>query len=230
MLSILALSAALMQEPPAPPAPETRTRVFVRSTGDGPGLDKDGDGQVTREEFSAPMADAFADLDKNSDGRLSTDELASGPGEPGDHVFVVGGRDGPGGPGGPRRVELRGPRGGMGDVREVIVLGGPEGTTGLNGLNGLHSGRTMQFGRPDGGPGESRIEIRRMGGPEGGPDRLDKDGDGKVSEAEFTSPLREAFARMDADRSGFIEEGERGADGDVQVFTHRIETREGRED
>ncbi|MBX9460899.1 MAG: hypothetical protein KL785_07225 [Brevundimonas sp.] len=48
----------------------------------------------------------------------------------------------------------------------------------------------------------------------------------KLSEAEFTAPLRDAFARMDADRSGFIEDGERGGDGDVRVFTHRIETRE----
>ena len=73
--------------------------------------------------------------------------------------------------------------------------------------------------------GDTRIEVRQMGGP-GGHGDMDKDGDGKISEAEFTGPLREAFLRMDADRSGFIEEGERGGDGDVRVFTHRIETRE----
>ena len=214
MLSILALSTALMQEPPAPPAPpEARTHVFVRTMGDGPGLDKDGDGQVTRDEFAAPRADAFADLDKDGNGRLSTEELSSGHG-PGDNVFIVTGDEGPGGP---HRIELRRP-GGPEEDREIIVLDGPGGPE--------RPGRPMAFHRRDGGPGDSRIEIRRIGGGEDGPGRLDKDGDGKVSEAEFTAPLRDAFARMDADRSGFIEEGERGAEGDVRIFTRRLDQRE----
>ena len=81
--------------------------------------------------------------------------------------------------------------------------------------------------RSEGGPGE-RIEIRRVGGP-GGDNDLDTDNDGKISEAEFGAPLREAFARMDADRSGFIEAGERGS-GNSEVFVHRIETGSGGED
>jgi hypothetical protein len=39
---------------------------------------------------------------------------------------------------------------------------------------------------------------------------MDADGDGRTSFDEFAKPLREAFDRMDADRSGFLEEGERG--------------------
>lgn len=210
MLSMLALSAVLLQEPPAPRSPpEARTRVFVRSTGDGPGLDRDGDGQVTREEFSAPMGDAFADLDKDGNGRLSTEELAVDGGGPDGHVFVAGGPDGPG----PHRFELR--RSGGRDG-EVIILGSPGGPHGPMAWSGRDE------------PGESRVEIRRMAGD--GPGDLDKDGDGKVSEAEFTAPLRDAFVRLDADRSGFVEEGERGGDGDVRVITHRIERREGGED
>lgn len=84
----------------------------------------------------------------------------------------------------------------------------------------------MIFERHDGGPTSGRIEAFRVGGPGNG--QLDTDGDGKVSEAEFLAPLREAFTRADKDGSGFIEDGERG-EGEVQVFTHRIERREGAE-
>src|SRR5690606_31972024 len=47
MLTLIALSAALLQEPPAPSTPEVRTRIMVM--GPQGSLDKDGDGQVTRE-------------------------------------------------------------------------------------------------------------------------------------------------------------------------------------
>lgn len=105
---------------------------------------------------------------------------------------------------------------GPGGEREIIIRGGPGGP-------GAHA--MMAGGHPEGGPGE-RIEIRRVGGP-GGPNDLDTDNDGKISEAEFTAPLREAFARMDADRSGFVEAGERGSGHGSEVFVHRIETRSG---
>lgn len=209
MLTLIALSAALLQEPPAPPAPpEVHTRVMVM--GPHGSLDRDGDGQVTREEFAAPMSDHFARLDKDGDGRLSADELSGAHGADGDMTFF---RGGPAGEGGVHRFELRGP-GGRGEAREIVVHG-PAG----------HGMPRMMHGPGHGATdGETRIEVRHMGG-EGHGD-MDKDGDGRISEAEFTGPLREAFARMDADRSGFIEQGERGGDGEVRVFTHRIETRD----
>lgn len=212
MLTLIALSAALLQEPPAPPppphAPEVRTRVMLMGP-DGPGtLDKDGDGQVSREEFAAPMNDHFGRIDKNGDGRLSTEELGAGHGSgaDGDVLFFRGGAAGAPGV---HRFELRRPEGAS-EEREIIIHG--------------PGGRDMpHIVHGPGLHGDSRVEIRHLGGPGGRAD-MDKDGDGKVSEAEFTGPLREAFARMDADRSGFIEEGERGGDGEVRVFTHRIET------
>jgi len=210
MLTLIALSAALLQEPPAPPAPpEIRTRVMV--TEPHGSLDRDGDGQVTREEFAAPMSEHFGRLDKDGDGRLSTEELSGSHGGDGDVLFF---RRGPVGEGGPHRFELRGPRG-EGEVREIVVHG-----PGGHGMP--HVIHAPGHGGPD---GDTRVEIRRMGAGEGHGD-MDKDGDGRISEAEFTGPLREAFARMDADRSGFIEQGERGGDGEVRVFTHRIETRD----
>lgn len=272
MLTLIALSAALMQQAPAPPVPpappEVRTRIMLMGA-DGPGsLDKDGDGQITREEFAAPLNDHFARLDANSDGRLSTEELSAG------HVAMAGGdhdmmMHGPGGPG-ERRIEMHrvvvGEPGADGR-REIVIHGGPDGhreTWGeWSARHGQQPGgghgpagapprielrradgpggepRVMVFSVPEGlaelggslgegGPGQ-RIEIMRVGGP-GGENDLDSDNDGKVSEAEFSAPLREAFARMDADRSGFIEAGERGSGDGTEVFVHRIEMRQNSED
>jgi|GEM_PF-523564 len=294
MLTLIALSAALMQQTPAPPAPpappEVRTRIMLMGA-DGPGgLDKDGDGQITREEFAAPMNDHFARMDTNSDGRLSTEELSAG------HVEMAGGdhnvmmMHGPGGPG-ERHIEIRRVGGGEPGAgiervvtqtlfidgepgadgrREIVIHGGPDGPDGhretwgeWSARHGQQPGgghgsagapprievrradgpggepRVMVFTGPEvlaevggamgeGGPGQ-RIEIRRVGGP-GGENDLDSDNDGKISEAEFSAPLREAFARMDADRSGFIEPGERGSGDGTEVFVHRIEMRQNSED
>ena len=245
MLTLIALSAALMQQTPAPPAPpEIHTRVMVMGAAGPGGLDKDGDGQITRDEFTAPMTDHFARMDANGDGRLSAEEMSAG------HAAMAGGGDhpgmmmsGPGGHGGPgaRHFEMRRPHpggeagahaehAGHGEARTMVFVGGEPGADGERQIviHGGPGGHAMMAGaHAEGGPGE-RIEIRRVGGP-GGEHDLDADNDGRISEAEFSAPLREAFARMDADRSGFIEAGERGS-GASEVFVHRIETRSGGED
>ena len=237
MLTLIALSAALLQDPPAPPPPEVRSHfVFMGSGGDGPGnLDADGDGQVTRDEFAAPLNDAFGKMDKDGDGRLSTAELASDhrSGDTNVTVHRRGGAD-------IERVELRRPGGAGERIRRferdgdaTVVFVGPDGPD--------PESRVVVRALPQGGPavvhlrreldgpggfGEGRVVVRTTGGPGQGPDSLDKDGDGKVSEAEFFAPLREAFTRMDADQSGFIEEGEHGDENQVHVFTRRLETRD----
>lgn len=198
MLTLIALSAALIQEPPAPPAPpappEAHTRIMVMGPHGHAAMDRDGDGQVTRDEFTTPMNEAFARMDKDGDGRLSGEELPArhGPGEhdmmilrggePGMHRFEMRRPDGPGAPGERHEIVIRGPGG----------EGGPQ---------------VFHFDSADGHEGH----------------RMDADNDGRVSEGEFTARLREAFARMDADRSGFLEEGERGAHGEVRVITRRVE-------
>ncbi len=239
MLTLIALSAALMQQTPAPPAPpEVHTRVMVMGAGGPGGLDKDGDGQITREEFAAPMNDHFARMDQDGDGRLSTEEATAGHGPMagGDHDVMI--MRGPGGPGMQRHAMRRphtggeaGAHAGHGEGRTMVFAGGEPGAGGereivIHGGPGAHA--MMAGPEWEGGPGE-RIEIRRVGGP-GGENDLDADDDGRISEAEFSAPLREAFGRMDADHSGFIEAGERGAGHGAEVFVHRIETRSGGED
>lgn len=174
---------------------ERRTDVRVITVGGpgGPGrMDADEDGFVTREEFTAPLAGAFERLDADDDGRLSREELSAGHGEghdgPGAHEMILRhGGSGHGGPAGDVMIH-RGPAGGD---REVFMFrhGGPGG----------HDG-----------PGGERVEIRRFGGPHGQAD-LDTDSDGRVTEAEFLAPLREAFRRMDADSDGALAEGEHRA-------------------
>lgn len=217
MLTLLNLAAVLsLQTPPPPPPPHmrTETRVVIMADPDGPGgLDKDGDGQLTREEFAGPMNEAFARMDSDGNGRLSQDELRAGHGPDGDHEMIF----------------RRGPEGAPGERHRQRVMmiseGGP-------GENGEEHNVFMRRAGPGGEPrvwhdaeGGTRIEIERTGG-----DDLDADGDGRISEAEFSAPMRDAFARMDADRSGYIEAGERGTGHGSEVFIHRIETRSGDED
>ena len=297
-LSLAAILSAQSQTPPPPPPPGARTehRVMVLGGpgGEGPGaLDKDGDGQISREEFSAPMNDAFGRMDTNGDGRLSDEEMKAGhgggpdgegnvtfmrhpgPGRAGgeDHMVFMrhpGGPEGPVGPGMHRfevhrenvngeetvRVFTQGENGEMTQVaggldgmnmpegahvrmmqgaeggdREITIVtrGGPGGEMMRHPMP-VGDGRVMVFEMSDDGPGEHRVMMHRMGGPEGhGPGDMDKDGDGRVTEEEFLSPMREAFRSMDADRSGAIEAGEHGEGGDprVHVITRNEERRSG---
>lgn len=188
----VALLASLNAAPVQDQGPRIETRSEIRivtADGEGPGrLDADGDGVVTRQEFTAPLNSAFDRLDADNDGRLSTQELAADRGGPGRAVFM---RDGPGGPGPGVHVftsRMDGPRGPGGDA-DVFMFrrGGPEGGPGE--------------------PGRSHVFVRRFGGPDG-PGAMDRDGDGKVSQDEFLAPLREAFARMDADGDGFLDDRE----------------------
>lgn len=233
-ISSIALMAALAASPlmqDTEPRVETQAEVHVITSGgpDGPGrLDADDDGFVTREEFTAPLATAFDRLDENDDGRVSAEEMSSGRGQGHGGPMIFSSREGGpgimmfGGPGG----HHAGPGGramvfGGSDGEENVFVfgrGGPGGEDGRDGVrveirrvDGSDQPRAeiRHFGGLDGesGPGGPRVELRRFGGPGGGD--MDTNDDGRVTEDEFLAPLREAFQRMDEDRDGALDDGER---------------------
>lgn len=208
MLTALSLAAALttvQDPPPPPPPPRVETRVMVMG---GPGgghgaLDKDGDGQVSRDEFAAPLNDAFARMDTNSDGRLSDEEMKAGhhggPDGEGNMVFMrhPGGPEGPmgagmqrfeirtdGGEGGEHQVTVYARRAdgelteveGDGEIR-IVTRGGLGGPMRVHPMSGGGEGRVMIFTDGDHGPGEHRVEVRQMGGPGGEGVRVEGPGD-----------------------------------------------------
>lgn len=188
LIAALAVLPLQQDTPSDDPRVEVRTETRVVTLGgldDSERLDTNDDGFVDREEFSAPLTRAFGRLDQNEDGRLSPEELRGGRGDgPGPRIMMFGGPGGHhGGPGGP-----------------AMVFGGPGGEDNVF---------VFRHGGPGGpeGPGGSRVELRRFGGPGGGD--MDTNDDGRVTEDEFLAPLREAFQRMDEDRDGALEDGER---------------------
>lgn len=96
MLIALTFAAALAGQSAPPPQDRREIRIltqggpggvpgdgprafFVGRPGEGrPDMDKDNDGFVTREEFTASQNAAFDMLDANRDGRISNEEFTSG--------------------------------------------------------------------------------------------------------------------------------------------------------
>lgn len=155
-------------------------------------LDKDGDGKVSREEFTGPPA-RFAQLDRDRDGFITRIE-AGAPGRPGLAA----------GAGMPPRFKAMDKNNDGKLSRDEFT--GP--ALRFDQIDADHDGfatlpEFRQFAAragAAGAPGQRALERF---------DSIDKDKDGKLSRAEFPGPAP-LFDRLDADRDGSLTRAELG--------------------
>lgn len=156
--------------------------------GRGPALfrlaDTNHDGHVSKEEF-AKLAELFEQLDRNHDGQLDPQELMGMPPAP---------------PEGMRRGDGRnGDAGRSGDAGRGRDAGrdAEAGRNGDAGRGGEPAGRDASAPRQEGGRAPGAFFQR-----------LDRDGDGKISRDEAPPFLKERFAMLDTNGDGFITQDE----------------------
>lgn len=168
--------------------------------------DTDGDGKISKEEFiksrTAELEEAFARIDANGDGFIDEGEVKV----IGERMRAAGGREGPGGPPeGMRRPDGEGRGRPEGEGFRRPPAGEGRGTPeGMRRPEGEGRGRPEDAGRPESAArpdGEGRGGPEGMRRPEGGAAgfmgdqafaRMDTNGDGQLSKAEF----EQGMARM----------------------------------
>lgn len=190
IVSLLGISGSWMAnsshaQPPGPPPgppPEVIARMIEQ-------LDANEDGLLEIDEIVNKFRDRVAQADGNSDGKLDNDEVA---------MVMHGIR------------ELMGVRPG----------GGPPGFGRPGGPDGEGRGPGPDRRGPGGPGGPGRRPGTPPGGPDGpgrGPDgerflmlfeRLDEDGDGKVSVDDLPDPVRDRLSKADTNQDGLIDKQE----------------------
>jgi len=179
-------------------------------------VDWNGDGKLTLDEFTAPQRARFQMMDHDGTGSVSCNPVHNAdfrsdgppPGDHGDRGWRGG--HGPGGFGGwHRRGGGFGGRGGFG--RAAFCRDGDLGRDGTVTRAEFDSFMGKQFSTATGG-GPSmtqaqftalqQVRYREMNDRMF--KRLDKDGDGKLTMAEFAAPPLKLFARLDKNGDGVI--------------------------
>ncbi len=144
-------------------------------------FDKDGDGLVSKAEFPGPE-DRFTQLDANSDGFIDAGEAPKGPPR---HGMMGGG------------FIKKFDKDGDGKVSQAEFPGSADHFKELdaNGDGFIDGTETLKGPPPHGMMGGGFIK------------KFDKDGDGKVSQAEFPGSA-DHFKELDANGDGFIDDTE----------------------
>ena len=187
-------------------------------------LDTNNDGVITLEEALAVQTPAFARLDKNGDGVIDAQELQASTAENVDYwskVFLK--RFDKDGDGKITREEFRG-----GGPRMAMKGPGPKADDDhagpqANAEDADHGPRRGWHGKRGGGRIFDRFDLNSDGVLDATEvetmvkqratrmtnrmvRRLDQDGDGRISKAEFERPARERFAARDINNDGRISE------------------------
>lgn len=165
-------------------------------------MDKDGDGRVTRSEFTGPQP-LFGLLDANRDGVIGPAEIrmAAEPAAP-----AAGQRPGGGMPGG-MIARLKGfDADGDGRITREEFKGRPQVFDRIDtDKDGVISAE--ELARVPDSPAASNPEMNQAI-PARRLKAMDKDGDGKVSREEFQGAPR-VFERLDANKDGFLSHEDR---------------------
>jgi Ca2+-binding EF-hand superfamily protein len=176
-------------------SPAVAKRVMRRAATVVARLDKTGDGYITKEEFLAAATKRFARLDKDSNGKLTLDELSAGR---------LGHAPRPGS----QRAQFAQQRFDKLDANHDGVVTQDEYLAAATAMyrqfdvqdNGKVTAREIAAS-PQAQERVARATQRMI-------KRLDTNGDGVVSQAEYLAAAQKRFARLDKNGDGFIDADE----------------------
>ncbi|MFN4355931.1 EF-hand domain-containing protein [Parvibaculum sp.] len=162
-------------------------------------MDKDGDGYVTKEEMAAARAEMrtryearrgdpaerFAAMDADGDGKVTLDEMKQAA---------------------EKRMAERGREGGLSDrsaERMAALFEKADANS-----DGALTLEEMQAAKKHHGKTDAKRDGKKDGKRGDHFSRLDADGDGRISKAEFLASADRMFERLDRNSDGKIERGE----------------------
>jgi Ca2+-binding EF-hand superfamily protein len=161
-------------------------------------MDMDGNGTLAVDEVKGKLVENFAEVDSDSDGQLTPEELDSA---------LASIRSSMGGMGGPPPQQGMGGGQQQGEMESSSQQGGirppppPEGMEGSSQQEGMRPPPPPQegVGGPPPPPGMEVEDLLAL---------MDEDEDGQLSSEEVKGPIANKFTEIDTDSDGFLSEEE----------------------